>query len=701
MRLAPAEVAVPAIFHYTESGFDPSTHPERCAGMVFFRKSEEERPKVAPELADLKAAVQKAQLPEPVTGVALKELERLEKTDPSVAEYSIGLNYLDYLISLPWTRFTEDNLDLKRAERLLDAQHYGLAHVKERILEYLAVRTLCSLQTSQVLVVDDEEIARSNLEYILRKEGHQVATAANGLEALEKVKSQEFDVILTDLKMEKMDGIQLLESVKQLAPHTEIIMVTGYATVSSAVDALKKGAAHYLSKPIKLDELRGTVREIIEKKRHLQMNRGPILCFAGPPGTGKTSMGQAIAEALERKFVRLSLAGLRDEAELRGHRRTYVGAMPGRIINELKRLEVRNPVFMLDEIDKIGQDFRGDPASVLLEILDPQQNSHFVDHYVDVPFDLSGVMFITTANLVENLPAPLLDRLEVINFPGYTTREKVNIARQYLIPRQLRENALAHLGIDFTETATTRIIEDYTREAGLRNLEREIAMICRKLARLALQHKGGTSALTVDDQLVEKFLGPRKFTHEVAEAGNQIGVTTGLVWTEFGGEIIFVEATSMKGHKQLLLTGSLGSVLQESAQTALSYIRSHAAKFGLDPDFFSDRDIHIHLPSGAIPKEGPSAGLTIALALLSLLTGRPARRDVALTGELTLSGRILPVSGIREKVLAAQRAGVKTVVFPQKNEPDINDLEPEAKEGLEIILADDIDPLIDLVLLPK
>ncbi len=670
--------------------------------MVFFRKTtEEERPKVAQELADLRTAVQRAQLPEAVTAVAVKELERLEKTDPSVAEYSIGLNYLDYLISLPWTRFTEDNLDLTRAERILDGQHYGLRHVKERILEYLAVRTLCSLQASQVLVVDDEEIARTNLEYILRKEGHQVSTAANGLEALDKVKAQEFDVILTDLKMEKMDGIQLLESVKQLAPHTEIIMVTGYATVSSAVDALKKGAAHYLSKPIKLDELRATVREIIEKKRHMQMNRGPILCFAGPPGTGKTSIGQAIAEALERKFVRLSLAGLRDEAELRGHRRTYVGAMPGRIINELKRLEVNNPVFMLDEIDKIGQDFRGDPASVLLEILDPQQNGHFVDHFVDVPFDLSGVMFITTANLVENLPAPLLDRLEVIQFPGYTTREKIKIARHYLMPRQLRENALSHLGLDFTEGAITRLIEDYTREAGLRNLEREIAMVCRKLARIVLKDKSASTALTVDETLVEKFLGPRKFTHEVAEAGNQVGVTTGLVWTEFGGEIIFVEATRMKGHKQLILTGSLGNVLQESAQTALSYIRSHAAQFKLDPDFFTDQDIHIHLPSGAIPKEGPSAGVTIALALLSLLTGRPARRDVALTGELTLSGRILPVSGIREKVLAAQRAGVKTVVFPQKNEVDIANLEEEVKEGLQIVLADEIEPLIDLVLLPK
>jgi ATP-dependent Lon protease len=669
--------------------------------MVFFRKvTEEERPKPAQELVDLRAAVQKAQLPEAVAAIAMKELERLDKTDASVAEYTIGLNYLDYLISLPWNRFTEDNLDLKRAERILESQHFGLKPVKERILEYLAVRTLCSVQTSQILVVDDEEIARTNLEYILRKEGHQVATAANGLEALEKVKAHEFDVVLTDLKMEKMDGIQLLESVKQIAPHTEIVMVTGYATVSSAVDALKKGAAHYLSKPIKLDELRDTVRGIVEKKRHVQMNRGPVLCFAGPPGTGKTSIGQAIAEALERKFVRLSLAGLRDEAELRGHRRTYVGAMPGRIINELKRLEVRNPVFMLDEIDKIGQDFRGDPASVLLEILDPQQNTHFVDHYVDVPFDLSGVMFITTANLVETLPAPLLDRLEVIYFPGYTEHEKIQISQNFLVPRQLREHALGHLGIAFTDAAVAKVIRGYTREAGLRNLEREIAMVCRKLARICVQSKG-TCALNVDEDLVEKFLGPRKFSHEVAEVGNQVGVTTGLVWTEFGGEIIFVEATRMKGHKQLILTGSLGTVLQESAQTALSYVRSHAEAFGLDPDFFTESDIHIHLPSGAIPKEGPSAGVTIALALISLLTGRPARRDVALSGELTLSGRVLPVSGVREKVLAAQRAGVTAVVFPKANEVDITNLEDEVKAGLEIVLAEAIEPLLDLLLLPR
>jgi ATP-dependent Lon protease len=400
---------------------------EKGCEMKFFRKAEkpdEECLRPNHDLADLQAAIARAQLPDAVATVVARELERLEKTDPGTPEYSIGMNYIEYIIALPWNHFTNDNLDLTRAEGILEGQHHGLKHVKERILEYLAVRTLCSLRAFQVLVVDDEEIARTNLEYILRKEGYQVATAANGLEALEAVKQREFDLILTDLKMEKMDGLQLLESVKQLAPHTEIVMITGFATVTSAVDALKRGAAHYLPKPINLDELRATVRQILEKKRHMQITRSPILCFAGPPGTGKTSIGQAIAEALERKFVRLSVAGLRDEADLRGHRRTYVGAMSGRIINEIKRVGVRNPLFMLDEIDKIGQDFRGDPAAVLLEVLDPEQNSRFVDHYLDVPFDLSGVMFIATANVVERLPDALLDRLEVIHFPGYTEKEK-------------------------------------------------------------------------------------------------------------------------------------------------------------------------------------------------------------------------------------------------------------------------------------
>ena len=665
---------------------------------MFFRKSDEERDKPSPELVELRGAVSRANLPEEVAGVAKKELERLEKTDPSLAEYTIGLNYLEYLLGLPWRGSTDDNLDLRHAEQILDRRHYGLTPVKERVLEFLAGRTLCSLQASRVLVVDDEEIARTNLEYILRKDGYQVAAAASGLEALDRLEEQEFDVVLTDLKMEKMDGLQLLEAVKQAAPATEIIMITGYATVTSAVDALRKGAAHYLSKPINLDELRTSVREIIGKKRHFQLTQGPILYFTGPPGTGKTSIGQAIAESLGRKFVRLSLAGLRDEAELRGHRRTYVGAMPGRIINELRRLEVNNPVFMLDEIDKIGQDFRGDPASVLLEILDPEQNRHFVDHYLDVPFDLSRVMFIATANLVETLPAPLLDRLEVIQFSGYTEREKSEIARKFLLPKQLRTHGLVNLSVDFTDGAIVKVIRDYTREAGLRQLDRELATVCRKLARLALRDKSAAGSLAVDEEMVERLLGPRKFTHEAAEGEDRVGVATGLVWTEFGGEIIFVEATRMRGVRQLILTGSLGDVLRESAQTALSYVRSHARELGVDQDFYAESDVHIHIPSGAIPKEGPSAGATIALALISLLTGRPARKDAALSGEMTLNGQFLPVSGIREKLLAAQRAGVRTVILPKGNEVDVKNLEEEVTEGLEIILADRVEQAIEVVL---
>ena len=671
--------------------------------MIFFRKSEEEEEaKLPPELRELKDAVPKAQLPEHVAGVVAREMERLEKTDPSLPEYSIGVNYVEYLLSLPWHSFTDDNLDLVRAERILASQHFGLAHVKERILEYLAVRTLCLLRPFHILVVDDEEIARTNVQHILAKEGYQVKTAANGLEALEIAGKEVFDLILTDLKMDKMDGLQLLEAVKDVAPHAAVVMITGFATVDTAVAAMQKGAVHYLSKPIKIEELRATVKKIFEKKRTLQKTRGPVLCFAGPPGTGKTSIGQSIAEALERKFVRLSLAGLRDEADLRGHRRTYVGAMPGRIINEIRRLGVRNPVFMLDEIDKIGQGFKGDPASVLLEILDPEQNTNFVDHYLDVPFDLSEVMFITTANVVEDLPTPLLDRLEVIQFSGYSENEKLDIAKNFLIPRQLQYHGLSHRAPAFTDEAILSIMRGHTREAGLRNLEREIATVCRKLARICLKDEGSSCPSTVDQDLVETLLGPRKFVHEVTAASNRVGVATGLVWTEFGGEIIFVEAAAMEGNKQLILTGSLGSVLQESAQTALSYVRSNAGHFGIDPDFFAKRDIHIHLPAGAIPKDGPSAGLTIAIALISLLTGRPARRDVAMTGELTLRGMILPVSGIREKLLAAQRAGARVIIFPERNAVDLNDIEAGLKAGLEIVLAPEIDQtLLDVVLLPS
>ncbi len=668
--------------------------------MAFFKKNDVEHSAVAQDLVDLRAAVDKAHFPEAVLSVASKELERLEKTDPSAAEYSIGTSYIDYLISLPWNRSTNDNLDIDRAERILENRHYGLSHIKERVLEYLAARTLRSMRKFRVLVVDDEEMARANIQHILTKLGHAVDTAVNGVDALLKMDADEYDLVITDLKMEKMSGAELLDSIKKRAPYTDIIMVTGYATVDSAVDALTKGAAYYLSKPFKIDELRSTVNSVLEKKRYAQITRGPILCFAGPPGTGKTSIGLGIAEAMERKFVRFSLAGLRDEAELRGHRRTYVGAMPGHIINEIKRLAVRNPVFMLDEIDKIGQDFRGDPASVLLEILDPEQNRNFVDHYLDVPFDLSGVMFIATANVTDNLPAPLLDRLEVINFHGYTEKEKMQIAKDYLVPRQLRDNGLTGRGINFTDDSVSKIIRDYTSEAGLRNLEREVANIARKLARISLKEGQGDRPALVTANLVETFLGPRKFTHEVAEAGNQIGVTTGLVRTEFGGEIISVEAARMKGNQQLILTGSLGDVLRESAQTALSYVRSNAERLGIDPDFFSGSDMHIHIPAGAIPKEGPSAGVTIALALISLLTRRPARRSIGFTGEITLNGRLLPVAGVREKVLAAQRAGLETVVFPKRNDVDLQALPGDVTEGLTVIMGEEIDQLLDIALLP-
>lgn len=667
--------------------------------MALFRKNHEEKSSVPHELLELRSAIEKAALPEQVAPATLKELDRLEKTDPSLAEYTIGLTYLDYLLSLPWNRYTEDNLDIKRAGEILEREHFGLQHVKERVLEFIAVRTLRTSRRFRVLVVDDEELARANMEHVIRKEGFEVRTAANGLEALDHLRNEAFDLVITDLKMDKMDGIELLEAARQSSARPDIMLVTGYATVDSAVDAFTKGAAYYLTKPYKLDELRAAVNRILEKKRHAQFTRGPILCFAGPPGTGKTSIGQAIAEAMERKFARISLAGLRDEAELRGHRRTYVGAMPGRIISELKNLGLKNPVLMLDEIDKIGQDFKGDPASVLLEILDPEQNRNFRDHYLDVPFDLSGVMFIATANVVDNLPPALLDRLEVIQFSGYTETEKAKIAQHYLIPRQLTDCGLADHQITFAEDAVTTIIRDYTRETGLRNLEREIANVCRRLAFQCIQQEAQNCGVTVDAALVAQILGPRKYRHDVAESTDRVGMTTGLVRTEFGGEIVFVEAARMKGSQQLILTGSLGEVLRESARTALSFIRSHAESLRIDSDFFHDSDIHVHIPAGAIPKDGPSAGVTICMALISLLTSRPARRDVGLSGEITLGGRILPVSGIREKMLAAQRAGVRVVVFPAKNQVDVETLPQQVREDVDVVLAEEIADVMDLVLL--
>lgn len=522
------------------------------------------------EVNEIREKIKAAGMPPNVEEIANKELSRLEKMNPASAEYTVSHTYLDYLITLPWTKKTEDNLDINRAEQILNEDHYDLEKVKDRILEYLAVR---------------------------------------------KIK----------------------EGVK-----------------------------------------------------------GPILCFVGPPGVGKTSLGKSIARAMERKFIRMSLGGMRDEAEIRGHRRTYVGALPGRIIQEIRRCGYNNPVFMLDEVDKIGMDFRGDPAAALLEVLDPEQNFSFNDHYLDVPFDLSKVMFITTANILDPVPPALKDRMEVITLSGYTEEEKEKIAFQFLIPKQVEENGLKDKGVKFTTEAVYKIIREYTREAGLRNLEREIASICRKIARRIAQAK--ETCCDVTPETVEELLGPRKFFVEIAEEADKVGVATGLAWTEAGGDIIFIEATKMKGRRGFTLTGSLGEVMKESAQAALSYIRTHASDYHISEDFFNKYDIHIHVPAGAIPKDGPSAGITMATAIASLLTDRPAKRDVAMTGEITLSGRVLPIGGVKEKVLAARRAGVKTVILPKRNEVNLDDIPKYIRTEMQFIFVNTIDEVIKLAL---
>jgi ATP-dependent Lon protease len=522
------------------------------------------------EIEDLRKQIKNAGMPEEVERVALKELERLDDMSPMAAEYTITRTYIDWFISLPWSKETVDNIDLSNAKKILDEDHYGLNDVKDRILEVLAIR---------------------------------------------KLKKQ---------------------------------------------------------------------------------SKGPILCFAGPPGVGKTSLGRSIARAMGRKFVRFSVGGIRDEAEIRGHRRTYIGAMPGRIIQMIKEAGTANPIFMLDEIDKIGSDFRGDPASALLEALDPQQNKDFVDHYLDVKFDLSKVLFITTCNMLYNIPPALLDRMEVIEIPGYITEEKIQIAKQYLIPRQLEENGLKKEQLKFENDAISQIIGHYTDEAGVRNLERELARICRKVARRIAEGQEECSSIRVAD--VTQYLGPEKNYQELANIQDEIGIATGLAWTQAGGEILFIESTLMKGGKNLTLTGQLGEVMRESAQAALSYLRSHAGRFNIDPEFFQQNDIHIHVPSGSVPKDGPSAGVTIATSLLSLLSQQPVRFDVAMTGEISLRGRVLPVGGIKEKVLAARRAGINTVILPKRNEKDLAEVPENLRKKMNFIFVDKLSEVFDVAI---
>ena len=660
----------------------------------------EEQEVLSPELETIGRRIEEAALSADVRAAARREMERLAKIHPDSSEYTIGITYIDYILSMPWDVRTEDNLDPGHAEQILDRDHYGLDEVKERILEFLAVRTLRLQRPFRVLVVEDEEIARDNLKHILDREGYEVETAIDGIEALQLHQARPFDLILSDLKMERMDGMEVLVRVKEATPDTDVIMITGYATVETAVKAMKEGASDYIAKPFQLDEVRTAVRGTLEKKLETQETRGPILCFLGPPGTGKTSLGRSIAQSLGRRFVRISLAGIKDEAEIRGHRRTYAGAMPGRIIQEVRRTGCVNPVFMMDEVDKLGHEFKGDPASALLEVLDPEQNSRFMDHYLDVPFDLSRVMFILTANITDSVPSPLLDRMEILELAGYTDEERLEIARRYLVPRQVSENGLDAFTPHFEEPALLTIIRDYTHEAGLRNLERNIAAVCRKIARELSGRDAPFEAMHITAEAVPHFLGPRRFHREVAEARDRVGVTTGLAWTETGGDIIFIEVSLMNGSNNLILTGSIGEIMRESAQAALSFFRSNAERLGIAESAFKDKDIHIHVPAGAIPKDGPSAGLTIAMALMSVFTGRAARRTVALSGEITLTGRLLPVAGLREKTLAARRAGIETMVLPDKNQVDIEALPAQVRSGLEIISITSLEEAVDLVLMP-
>ena len=525
------------------------------------------------EIEELSAKIETAGMPDEARKAADRELSRMEKMPGESAEYTVSRTYLDWLVELPWSKASEDRVDVDRAQKILDEDHFGIKKPKDRILEYLAVRGL------------------------------------------------------------KNDM------------------------------------------------------------------RGPILCLVGPPGTGKTSLGRSVARALDRTFVRISLGGVRDESEVRGHRRTYVGALPGRIIQGLRRAGTNNPVFMLDEIDKLGADFRGDPSAALLEVLDPEQNCRFEDHYLDVPFDLSQVMFIATANTLHSIPPALLDRMEVLELPGYTEQEKLQIARSYLVPRQLEEHGLTARRLEIDTGALAGLIRFYTSEAGLRNLERAVGTLCRKVARRFAQ--GRKRKVTVKAEHLQEYMGPREFQHEIAEDNDEVGVAAGLAVTSAGGHVMFVEATLMPGGGNLNLTGQVGDVMQESVQAAMTYVRSRWESLGLPEKFNEERDVHVHAPAGAVPKDGPSAGITMAAVLASVFTDRPVRKDVAMTGEITLRGKVLPVGGVRDKVLAAHRAGIRTVILPGKNRKDLEEVPETVRKDVKLVFADHMDRVLDTALVKK
>jgi ATP-dependent Lon protease len=538
------------------------------------------------EVNEVRERIEAAELPEEARRQADRELGRLERLPPAAAEYGVIRTYLEWLVELPWNARTDDDLDIAHAREVLDADHYDLDKVKERILEYLAVRKL----------IQDKETA-------------------------------------------------------------------------SAAEA------------------------------KLSSRRDPILCFVGPPGVGKTSLGRSIARALGREFERISVGGVRDEAEIRGHRRTYIGAMPGTVVRALRDAGSRNPVFMIDEIDKMGADFRGDPASAMLEVLDPSQNDSFRDHYLDLSFDLSEVMFIATANTLETIPPPLLDRIEVIQLAGYTVDEKLHIAKRYLVPRQIEANGLRRAQISLSDSALRAIIDEYTREAGVRNLEREIGTVCRKVAREFAEGRAG-GKVSVSGKRARELLGRRRVFAEQRRRTAVPGVATGLAWTPVGGEVLFVEATAMRGSGGLTITGQLGDVMRESAQAALSWVRAHAAEVapGLAEDWFASHDVHVHVPAGAVPKDGPSAGVAMSVALSSLVAGKPVSADVAMTGEITLSGQVLPIGGVKEKVLAAQRAGIKRVILPKRNEGDVGEIPDHERGDLEFAYVERITQALDAAL---